>query len=132
MPRASRVVMVLLLMMGAASVRSSSRLMASSEGNGGAAERPAQRATLKPVAAASPDIPFGDYDSQAEEMLLNLANQARAQAGAHALMLDTGLCRAARAHAQAMLAARQLSHQFDGELPLPQRRADSTTMLLDQ
>jgi uncharacterized protein YkwD len=132
MPRASRVVMALLLVMGATSVRLSSRLMASSEVNDGARSGPAQRATLKPVAAASPDIPFSDYDSQAEEMLLNLANQARAQAGAQALTLDAGLCRAARAHARAMVAARQLSHQFDGELPLPQRLADTTTTLLDQ
>jgi hypothetical protein len=84
------------------------------------------------VAAASPDIPFSDYDSQAEEMLLNLANQARAKAGLGSLTLDSGLCQAARAHAQRMVAAHQLSHQFDGELPLPQRLADTTRTLLDQ
>ena len=124
--------MALLLVMGAASVRPSSRLMASPNGNSGAAEKPAQRATLKPVAAPSPDIPFSDYDPQAEDVLLNLANEARAKAGLRSLMLDTGLSQAARAHAQAMMAAHQLSHQFDGELPLPQRLADTTNTLLDQ
>jgi uncharacterized protein YkwD len=124
--------MALLLVIGAASVRLSSRLMASSDENGGAAEGPAQRATLRPVAAPSPDIPFTDYDPQAEQVLLNLANQARAQAGLHSLTLDAGLCQAARAHAQEMVAAHQLSHRFDGELPLPQRLADTTKALLDE
>ncbi|MHB8216941.1 MAG: CAP domain-containing protein [Candidatus Sulfotelmatobacter sp.] len=132
MPRVSRVTMALLLVIGAASVRLSSRLMASSDENGGAAEGPAQRATLRPVAAPSPDIPFTDYDPQAEQVLLNLANQARAQAGLHSLTLDAGLCQAARAHAQEMVAAHQLSHRFDGELPLPQRLADTTKALLDE
>ena len=124
--------MLLLLVMGAASVRPSSRLIASPNGNSGAAEKPAQRATLKPVAAPSPDIAFNDYDPQAEDVLLNLANEARAKAGLRSLTLDAGLCQAARAHAQAMMAAHQLSHQFDGELPLPQRLADTTNTLLDQ
>jgi len=124
--------MALLLVMGAASVRLSSRLMASSGENGGAAEGPARRATLQPVAAPSPDIPFSNYDPQAEQVLLNLANQARAQAGLHSLTLDAGFCQAARAHAQEMAAAHQLSHRFDGELPLPQRLADTTNALLDQ
>ena len=132
MPRISRITMALLLVMGAASVRLSSRLMASSDENGGAAEGPAQRATLHPVAAPSPDIPFSNYDPQGERVLLNLANQARAQAGLHSLTLDAGLCQAARAHAQEMVAAHQLSHRFDGELPLPQRLADTTKALLDQ
>jgi len=132
MPRVSRITIALLLVMGAASVRLSSRLMASSDENGGAAEGPAQRATLQPVAAPSPDIPFSNYDPQAEQVLLNLANQARAQAGLHSLTLDAGLCQAARAHAQEMVAAHQLSHRFDGELPLPQRLADTTMTLLDQ
>jgi uncharacterized protein YkwD len=106
--------------------------MAASDGNGGAEAKSTHRATLKPAAAASPDIPFSDYDPQAEDMLLDLANQARAKAGLGSLTLDTGLRQAARAHAQQMVAARQLSHQFDGELPLPQRLADSTDTLLDQ
>src|SRR5258708_1338621 len=132
MPRVFTVAIALLLLIGAASVRPSSRLMALSDGKGGAeaGKRPAQRATLKPVAAPSPDIPFNDYDQQAEEVLLNLANQARAKAGLHSLMLDAGLCQAARAHAQAMMAAHQLSHQFDGDLPLPHPLAAITNPFL--
>jgi uncharacterized protein YkwD len=127
-----RVVMALLLVMSAASVPPASRLMASSEENDGTADKSAQRATLKPAAATSPDIPFTDYDPQAEQILLDLANQARTQAGAPRLSLDAGLSQAARAHAQAMFAARQLSHQFEGEPSLPQRLATATHTLLDQ
>jgi uncharacterized protein YkwD len=122
--------MVLLLVMGA-SVRPSSRLMAASDGNSGAAGQSAERATLKP-AAATTDIPFSDYDSGAEQQLLDLANQARTQAGAPRLTLDVGLSRAARAHAEAMFAARELSHQFNGEPSLPQRLATATATQLDQ
>lgn len=136
MPRAfsgvdRRFVLALLLVIGAATVRPPSRLMASSDGNDGANQSD-QHATLKPAAATSPDIPFSAYDPEAERMLLDLANQARAQAGAPSLTLDAGLCQAARAHAHAMLAARQLSHQFDGEPSLPQRLAAATRMQLDQ
>jgi uncharacterized protein YkwD len=102
-----------------------------SEANEGAL-RPAQQASLKPAAATSPDIPFSDDDSQAERMLLELANHARAQAGAPPLTLDAGLSRAARRHAEEMVAARQLSHQFVGEPSLPQRLASMTRLQLDQ
>ena len=136
MPRALRVidrrVMALLLVLGAASVRPSSRVMAASEGNDGAAVQSAQRATLKPAAATAPDIPFKDYDPDAEHLLLDLANESRAQAGAPALALDAGLCQAARAHAEIMFAARQLSHQFEGEASLPQRLGSATDTNLDQ
>jgi uncharacterized protein YkwD len=127
-----RVAMVLLLVMGATSVRPSNRLMAATEGDGGAAGQPAQSATLKPVVTTSPDIPFSDYDSEAEQQLLDLANQSRAQAGAPRLTLDAGLSQAARVHAEAMFAARQLSHQFEGEPSLPQRLAAATQTQLDQ
>jgi len=132
MPRTSKVVMALLLVMSAAGVRPSSRLLAASAGNDGAAGPSAQHATLKAAAATAPDIPFRDYDAQAEQALLDLANQARAQAGAPALTLDAGLCQAARAHAEAMFAARQLSHQFEGEPSLPQRLGSATPTTLDQ
>ena len=125
-----RFAMALLLVMGAASVPLS-RLMAAPGGNDPAGQS-AQRATLKPAAATVPDIPLGDYDSPAEQQLLELANQARAQAGAPRLTLDAGLCHAARAHAEAMFAARQLSHQFEGEPSLPQRLATATSTQLDQ
>ncbi len=127
-----RVVIVILLMLGATSVRPRSRLMAASGGHDGPAGQPAQAATLKPASATSPDIPFSNYDVDAEHLLLDLANQARSQAGASALTLDAGLSRAARAHAQAMFAARQLSHQFKGEPSLPQRLIAATHMQLDQ
>jgi len=127
-----RIVMALLQVMAFTSVWPSSRLMAASEGNDGAAEQSAQHTTLKAAAATSPDIPFSDYDPEAEQVLLDLANQARAQAGAPRLSLDAGLCQAARAHAEAMFAARQLSHQFDGEPSLPLRLATATHVQLDQ
>jgi uncharacterized protein YkwD len=126
-----RVVMVLLLVMGA-SVRPSSRLLAASDGDRGGAGQSVERATLKPAAATTPDIPFSEYDSGAEQQLLDLANQSRAQAGAPRLALDAGLSRAARAHAEAMFAARELSHQFEGEPSLPQRLATATSTQLDQ
>ncbi|MGC1648943.1 MAG: CAP domain-containing protein [Candidatus Sulfotelmatobacter sp.] len=91
-----------------------------------------QKASLKPVAAKAPDIPFHEYEIQVEEQLLVLANGARKQAGAQPLALDTGLSQAARTHALAMLQARQLSHQFDGEPSLAVRLAATTALQLDQ
>jgi uncharacterized protein YkwD len=126
-----RLAMAFLLVIGAASLPLS-RVMAAPRGNEDPAGQSAQRATLKPAAATAPDIPLGDYDAQAEQQLLDLANQARAQAGVPRLTLDTGLCQAARAHAQAMFVARQLSHQFEGEPSLPQRLATATSTQLDQ
>lgn len=126
-----RFAVTLLLIMSAASVRPSARVMAFSDGNAQAAE-PRQSATLKSASASSPDIPFNDYDPQAEQLLLELANQARTQAGAPRLILDAGLNRAARAHAEAMFAARQLSHQFSNEPSLPQRLAAATGAQLDE
>ena len=106
--------------------------MASSDENADAAQKPAQNATLKPASATSPDIPFSDFDPASEQQLLDLANQARAQAGAPRLALDAGMSQAARAHAEAMFAARQLSHQFEGEPSLPKRLAEATRTQLDQ
>ena len=73
-----------------------------------------------------------DSDPQAEEQILNLVNQSRREAGAPPLTLDYGLSQAARAHARAMLEARQLSHQLDGEPSLPQRLAIATQLQLDE
>jgi uncharacterized protein YkwD len=106
--------------------------MAASEGGNGSAEKSAQQATLKPAAATSPDIPFSSYDADAERVLLTLANRSRAQAGAPELKLDPGLSAAARAHARAMVAAHQLSHQFSGEPSLTQRLVAATRIQLDQ
>src|SRR5882672_8963802 len=67
------------------------------------------KATLKPVAATSADVTFSDYEANAEQKLLVLANQDRAKAGARPLTLDAGLSQAARTHAIAMFEARQIS-----------------------
>jgi uncharacterized protein YkwD len=104
--------------------------MASSNENS-AAETPTQRATLKPASAVSPDIPFND-ELQEERQLFELVNQTRAQAKLPEFKLDPGMSRAARMHAEAMFAARQLSHQFAGEPSLPQRLAAATSTQLDQ
>jgi uncharacterized protein YkwD len=141
MPRAPRVIdraidgrfaMALFLVMGPLLAPAPYRVMAASGGNDGSAGQTAQHATLKPAAATAPDVPFSEYDPAAERQLLDLANQVRVQAGVPRLTLDTGLCRAARAHAEAMFAARQLSHQFEGEPSLPQRLATATPTQLDQ
>jgi uncharacterized protein YkwD len=113
-----RFVIVFLLVISASSVR--------------AADNSARGATLKTIAATSSDIPFNDYDPKAERVLLELANQARTQAGAPRLVLDAGLCRAARAHAEAMFAEGRLSHQFEGEPSLLQRLVDATHTQLDR
>jgi len=131
MHRASRLLLAFLLGMGAVTVHPATRLMASSA-EGPETGQTAQKATLQPASATAPDIPFPDPEFQAEQQLLELANQSRHQAGAPPLALDPGLSQAARTHAQAMLDARQLSHQFTGELSLPQRLAATTQLQLDQ
>jgi uncharacterized protein YkwD len=126
---ARRVAWTLLLILGAAGLGPSS-LLAAPEPPGGS-QRAAHEPTLR--AAAEADIPFSsDYDSAAEAMLLDLANQERSKVGAPALRLDSGLTQAARAHAEAMLAAGQLSHQLASEPSLPQRLAAATRTQLDQ
>jgi uncharacterized protein YkwD len=90
------------------------------------------QATLKPASARTPDIPFHEYEFQAEQDLLQLANQSRHQAGVGPLKLDSGLSEAARTHAVAMMDAQKLSHQFAGEAALPQRLALTTKLQLDQ
>jgi uncharacterized protein YkwD len=127
MLRAPRLLLAFLLGTGAVTVEPSVRLMASSEAD----KADKTHATLK-RASATPDIPFHDFDFQAEQQLLELANQSRAQAGIPSLTVDSGLSHAARIHAQAMLEAGQLSHQFDGEPSLAQRLAAATRVQLDQ
>ncbi len=131
MHRTPRLLLAFLLGTGVVTVHPAIRLMASSaEGPGSPGQ--AGQAKLKPVSAKAPDIPFHDYEFQAEQDLLELANHARQQAGVAPLTLDTGLSEAARVHAVAMLEARQLSHQFAGEAGLPQRLALTTKLQLDQ
>ena len=95
-------------------------------------ENGGQKATLKTASATTADIPFDTADHSAEQKLLELVNQSRQKSGAPALTFDSGLARAARIHAQAMLDAAQLSHQFDGEPPLMQRLVATTNLQLDQ
>ncbi|HVI07611.1 MAG TPA: CAP domain-containing protein [Candidatus Binatia bacterium] len=120
MPSASKVVRSLLLLGG---------LCFAVPGTAGSTQT--AQATLKTAAAAA-DIPFNDFDTQAEQTLLLLANQARTQDGIPPLKLDSGLSQAARKHAEAMFAARQISHQFAGEPSLPERLAIATELQLDQ
>ena len=102
--------------------------LAAADGSG----QSAHRATLKTASASAPDIPYLEYEFQVEQDLLQLANQSRQRAGAPSLVLDTGLTAAARSHAQAMLEAHQLSHQFSGEPTLVQRLAASSSLQLEQ
>jgi uncharacterized protein YkwD len=132
MLRSRRLLLAFLLLTGSATVQPATRLMASPADGPAPSGQSTQKATLKPVFAKAPDIPFHDYEIQTEEQLLALANQSRKQAGAPPLTLDNGLSQAARTHALAMLEARQLSHQFNGEPSLPVRLAATTALQLDQ
>jgi uncharacterized protein YkwD len=132
MPRVSKIALTIVLVTGAASLPPSSRVMASSSGGNNPAGEKSAQASLNSASVAAADIPFREYDSAAEQVLLDLANQARTQAGAPPLALDNGLSQAARIHAEAMFAARQLSHQFPNEPSLPQRLASATRLQLDQ
>jgi uncharacterized protein YkwD len=131
MHRGLRLVLAFVLGTGAATVHPATRLMASAD-EGSRSAPQAQHPTLKTAAAKAPDIPFDNGELQTEAQLLALANQSRRQAGAPPLTLDAGLSQAARAHALAMLEARQLSHQFPGEPSLPSRLAATTDLQLDQ
>jgi len=99
---------------------------------------PAEQPKVKPAAAKSdrasaPDYqPSQSFDQEAEQQLLEMANQARAQAGVPPLQFDDGLMNAAREHAQAMARQQQLSHQFDGEPSLPRRLAATSPLHLDR
>ena len=73
-----------------------------------------------------------DYEPEAEQQLLILANQSRQQAGAPPLTMDAGLSEAARIHARLMRKKAALSHQFEGEAELPDRLAATTKLQLDQ
>jgi uncharacterized protein YkwD len=73
-------------------------------------------------------FPFG---TEAERRLFDLANHARIEAGLAPLQADEGLTQAARAHAAAMAAQQQLSHQLSGEPALRQRLAAESKLHLD-
>ena len=89
MHRATRLVFALLLGTGSATMQPATRLAAMTAAAPSApAETPeasgeqAHKATLKPVVANAPDIPFPNYEVETEQQLLTLANQSRKQAGA--------------------------------------------------
>jgi uncharacterized protein YkwD len=121
-----------LLSTGTATVQPASRLMAFPARESRRSGQSQKATLLKSVAAPSPDIPFNNEEFQTEERFLELANRSRREAGAPPLILDTGLSKAARLHAQEMLEEHQLSHQFPGEKSLPERLASTTELLLDQ
>jgi len=58
-----------------------------------------------------------------EKQLVDLANKARAEAGAPPLQWDAALAAAARAHAQRMAQEGPISHRYGGEADLPERAA---------
>jgi uncharacterized protein YkwD len=98
-----------------------------------------EQAKVKPAAAKTADRavasdyqPSSSFDEPAEQQLLEMANQARAQAGVPPLQLDEGLVVAARAHAGVMARQQQLSHQFDGESSLPHRLSAASPLHLDR
>jgi len=70
------------------------------------------------------------YDSAAEQHILDLANQSRAEAGLAPLKLDPGLTAAAREHSARMASTKQLSHDLPGEPALPQRLAATSQLEL--
>lgn len=102
-------------------------LLASSSGATTNASPAAPAALVQPATA---EAPFA-FDAEAERQLLDLANQARAQAGVAPLLIDDGLTKAARDHSQAMVAQQQLSHLLPGEAFLTQRLAADSTLHLD-
>jgi uncharacterized protein YkwD len=126
-----RFILTLLVVVGVAGMQPLPRSMASAQQLEAVASSTPQ-AVPQPAGASEADIPFAGYDSRAEQVLLDLANQARSKVGVPALRMDAGLSRAAHAHAEAMVSAHQLSHQFEGEASLAQRLADATRLQLDQ
>src|ERR1700686_5005354 len=129
MNRVPSLLLAFVLSMAAATVQPETLVMSFPAEPAG---EPDPQASLRTAAANVPDTSFEDYDFQTEQQLLALANQSRQQAGAPPLTIDSGLSQAARIHAQAMREARQLSHQFDGELSLPDRLAATTQLQLEQ
>lgn len=90
-----------------------------------------QRATNPWATIPRPPRPVSaPSDFQAERQLLDLVNQARAEAGLAPLQTDEGLTRAARKHSALMASQKQLSHDLPGEPALPQRLAATCTLRL--
>lgn len=84
----------------------------------------------KPYVPRPPYASSAPSGDQAERQLLDLTNQARAQAGLAPLQAEEGLARAARKHSALMASQNQLSHDLPGEPALPQRLASTCTLEL--
>ncbi len=67
-----------------------------------------------------------EFDSAAEERLVNLVNRERVKAGLPELALDERLAGVARQHSSMMAEKRAIAHQFEGELGVKQRVATTT------
>jgi uncharacterized protein YkwD len=80
-----------------------------------------QRSTQPTPKLLSAALSSSTEDSDAEGVLLELANQRRKEAGVPPLRANEGLTAAARVHARLMVDKQQLSHQFDGEPSLMPR-----------
>ena len=63
--------------------------------------------------------------SEREQGLVELTNQARADAGLKPLTWDPALAAAARAHAERMVQEGELEHRYNGEADLPERAASA-------
>lgn len=64
------------------------------------------------------------FDATAEQQMVQMINQERADHGLTQLVVDSRLTDAARKHTALMVERRALSHQFEGENKLPLRYAD--------
>jgi hypothetical protein len=60
-----------------------------------------------------------------ERRLVDLTNEARAQAGLKPVVWDASLAAAAHAHAELMTQQGQISHRYPGEADLPERAASA-------
>src|SRR5438445_13694446 len=96
-----------------------------------------EQAKVKPAASRNSDHaiasdyqPSLNYDPQAEQRLLDLANHARARVGAPPLQFDESVLSAAPGHAAEMAKQQQLSHQLPGERSLPRRLAHTRALHL--
>jgi uncharacterized protein YkwD len=81
---------------------------------------------LRPGQDARPAI-----EDAPDKQLLELVNQARAEAQVPPLEWDVGLSRAARAHALAMAATHELSHQLTNESSLQVRLSAASPLRMD-
>ncbi|HEX8818222.1 MAG TPA: CAP domain-containing protein [Terriglobales bacterium] len=91
----------------------------------------AQSAYVPKPPSASSSSPSNSDDADVRQFL-DLANQARAQAGAPPLKLNRDLNQAALAHTQLMVAQHNLSHQLPGEPELMQRLTANSKLLFDR